>query len=145
MTAEEYRMVLNVLDYWRPQLEEALASGGNAHTYDDLVSAAMRGDVTIFSYPGCLLVMELVQYPQFKVWHCFVACGEMAEVLRSEGPMHKVAALMGCKYLSFAGRAGWERVLKKSGWHTVCTTMYKEVSDGVGKKLEADADSRTAA
>jgi hypothetical protein len=127
MKAEDYRLKLDVLDHWRPQLEAALSSADYTHTYDDLVGLVMRGEVVLFTYPGCLLVMEIAKYPQFSVWHCFIACGEMEAVLESEKAMNAVAANLGCKYLSFAGRAGWERILKKAGWHTVCVTMYKEV------------------
>lgn len=120
-------LTLANLRKWRPQIEVALRHGAQAQSFDDLLMMVMRGTVQFYSFEKSFLVMEIINYPQFKVYHCFLAGGDMRDVFESEARMLPNAKALGCKYLSIAGRKGWTRMLKPRGWKFVCATMYKEV------------------
>lgn len=113
---------------WRPQIETALHHAADTHTFDDICGMVLSGRLAMFVYPLCFLIMEKTTFPQYSVLHCFMAGGDMQAVLDTEADMAVLGKQMGCKYMSFAGRDGWMRVHKNSGWKTVCTTMYKPIT-----------------
>lgn len=115
------------LRHWKEKIEVALDHGANTHTFDDVCTMVMENRLALFLYPEAFSLMEIVHYPQFSVFHCFIAGGEMQAVLDIEKELMPVAKSLGCAYLSFSGREGWVRVHKANGWTPVCTTLYKEV------------------
>jgi hypothetical protein len=131
MTAalDNLEALLAALRRWKPTMEAALEHGRDAHTFDDIVGMVMANRVLFFSFEKCFLVMERVEYPQFAVFHCFLAGGNMEAVMEAQTQMAQVGRQLGCKYLSFSGRSGWERKLKDRGWSHVATTMYCPIKE----------------
>lgn len=116
------------LRHWRRNIEIALEHGAHTHTFNDVCDMVLSGRLALFLYPSAFLLMETVSYPQFSVFHCFIAGGDMQAVLDTEADMAEIGKQLGCKYLSFSGRDGWLRVHKNNGWKPVCTTLYKEIA-----------------
>lgn len=126
---DQLRELHRSLTRWEPFIKEALAHGHHAHTFDDIVHMILQNRVQFFAYPEAFCIMELVTYPQFKVYHCFLAGGKDEAVLAIEEPMTAIARSLECRYLSFAGRAGWQRILAKRGWTFACVTMYRDIGE----------------
>lgn len=115
------------LKRWEHHIQAALDHGENAHALDHVVDMILTGKVLFFSYDSCFVIMEKISYPQYSVFHCFLAGGDLEGVLKAQEPMLKLGKELGCKYLSMAGRNGWIPSLKKAGWNHLCTTMYLEI------------------
>lgn len=125
--AEKTVLLMQDILKWRSGIEKALAHGEGSHTFDDVVARVMRGELHFFTFDGCCLFMQVVQYPQFKNYHCFVAVGDQESLDAAGVHMQNLAREYGCKYLSISGRVGWERRLRTRGWVHVLSTLYKEV------------------
>jgi hypothetical protein len=121
--------LVGLLKHWRPQIEEALHHGKDAHTFDTVVEMILSNRLHFFAYPDCFVIMEIVEYPNYKVFHCFLAGGKMEAIIQAQQPLGEVGKIMGCRYLSVSGRKGWERQLADIGWKFVCTTLYYEIGE----------------
>lgn len=111
-------------------LETALWHGGGSQTFDDVVTGVINGDYIVLTCPNSVLVLERVEFPRYSVLHVFLCAGDLYEVKDAQPTMEKMAYLLGCKYLTLAGRAGWERALKDDGWSKAFTVMRKEIPNG---------------
>lgn len=92
-------------------------------TGDAVLWLVMRGDVA-----RAALVTREVRYP--RCWSLLV------QLLAGEGLedwVHLIADIersardRGCKYVEVQGRRGWERELKRAGYHFLRVTIAKEV------------------
>lgn len=108
-------------------IKAAIAYTNGTHTFDDIVAMIMTGRVDYFPYQTAFVIMERITYPQFSIYHCFLAGGDLQGVLDSIPPMKQEARRRDCRYLSMAGRKGWTKVLADDGWKHIATTMYTEV------------------
>lgn len=127
--AEKTVLLMTEILNWRPQIEDALQYGEHSYTFDDVVGQILVGNFHFYNYPECCLIMQVVQYPQFKNYHCFLAAGTQ-EALDAAGPdMERMGRQLGCRHLSISGRPGWERRLKVRGWKHVLSTMYLKISE----------------
>lgn len=124
-----FRATIASLEKWEVELRIALHHGGDAHSFDDLAEMVLTGKVHFYDFGDCFIVMEIVNYPRFNVYHGFLAGGDMESILAQETLIERVGKSFGCKYLSIAGRKGWERVFQKRGWSFICVTMYHEIPD----------------
>lgn len=129
----KFRSLLLELEKWQEEIAIALHHGSDTHSVDDIVNMIMANRVHFFSWEDSFTVMEVITYPKFKVYHCFLAGGSLDGVVRSIGPMSDVAKALDCKYLSMAGRSGWQKVLREQGWKFVCTTMYLDLGGADGQ------------
>ena len=126
-TLEAVLNKIAALTFWRSKIEIALHHGADSHSFDDICKMVLSERLAMFVYPESFLIMEVITFPQYKVFHCFLAGGDMKSVLDSEEKMAILGKELGCKYLSFAGRDGWTRVHKNNGWMPICSTLYKEI------------------
>jgi len=114
---------------WQPAIEEALVHGRHAHDFDDIVGMILINRLYFFTYERCFVIMEQVEYPKFKVFHCFLAGGDMDAIFAVQPEMAELGKTLGCTYLSIAGRKGWEKKLATRGWSFTCTTMYFDLGE----------------
>lgn len=124
---ERMDMLLKNLRRWEDQIRVALHHGRDAHKFDDIVAMIMANRVHFYALDKSFTIMEVLEFPQYKVYHCFLAGGELKGVIESIEPMSQVARALNCKYLSMSGRKGWGKVLAERGWKHITTTMYLEV------------------
>lgn len=126
---ERLKTQLVLLEHWKPQIETAMRHGRRTHTFDDVVQMIMAERLHFFSYPEAFIIIELVQYPQFKTFHCFAAGGKMSALLAAIDEMKVLAKALDCRHLSITGRKGWERVLGRHGWGHLCSTMFLPIEE----------------
>ncbi len=122
--------LLYVLQKFELDICKALKYGSNSHTFDDIVRSALSGDIDVYELPNAVIIAELSTYPQHKVYHIFIAAGDLDEILDYQPRLHEEAKLRGASYLTLAGRKGWERVLKEHGWKHNLSIMNVRVNDG---------------
>lgn len=138
-TLQRYAVLVAALAHWQPEIVSALARAKDSHTFDDVAHMVMAGKLAMFNYPDAFMLMEVVDYPQFKVWHCFLAGGNKDAITSTEAEHGGIAIAIGCKYIGFSGRKGWDHEASHRGWEYVCTTRYKLATDCI-QKGTADVD-----
>jgi len=119
--------LMNDLLGWQEHIESAMRRIGNPYTFNDVVASILRQQRQFYEFDGCCIIMEVQQYPQYKTYHCFLACGSTTAILRAEPQIMAVAKELGCKGMTISGRVGWPRRLKNTGWKHIMSTLYKEV------------------
>ena len=122
-----YAEVVDNLMRWQSKIEEALGYEPGLHTFDDVCIMVMRGQLQLYSFPKSFALMEVKVYSQAKAYHCFIAGGELAEVIASQDKIIGMAKLYGCSLVTLAGRKGWERAFRDTDWKPLCTVLYKHI------------------
>ena len=125
--AEKTIELLNEIVLWQGGIEAALSYANGSHTFDDVVKKILTGEVHFFSYPDCFVIMQVILYPQYKTYHCFLAGGNQKALDKVLDEMTANAKHFDCRYLSLSGRHGWVRRLKTRGWQHTFSTMYLEL------------------
>lgn len=122
------KALVQSFEKWEKELTIALSHGHGTHSLDDVFSLCLQGKCHFFDFGDCFMVMEVVGYPGAKIYHGFLAGGNMDSILAQEQAMGDLARGMQCSHLSIAGRLGWKRVFEQRGWDFVCVTMYKDLT-----------------
>ena len=116
---------MNIVEANRHHIEAALAHGGDTHTFDDVAAMIFDGRLQLWHGPSGCAVTEIIVYPRKKVLHCFLAGGEMAQILDMIDSAVAWGKTQGCESLTLSGRLGWQRVLSKHGFRPVLVTMER--------------------
>lgn len=125
--AEKTMDLLTEILRWRTGIEAALDYAEGSHTFDDVVRKILTNEVHFFAYPDCFLIMQVVLYPQYKNYHCFLAGGNQTALDRARDDMIANARALNCRHMSISGRHGWVRRLASRNWKHVFSTMYLEL------------------
>lgn len=104
-----------VLDFL-PQLEEALGHAGNTHTPQDVAEMVLSGEAQLWVEGDGLMITEVEEYPNGPVLRCWLAAGEMDDVLALLPRIYGYGRYRGCEEVVMTGRKGWKRVLADEGW-----------------------------
>lgn len=118
--------VVNIVEANRKHIEAALSYGGGTHTFDDVARGIYSGRMQLWSGERGCAVTEIINYPRKRVLHCFLAGGEMDQILDMIDSAIAWGKTQGCESLTLSGRLGWERVLKPHGFKPVLITMERE-------------------
>jgi hypothetical protein len=114
--------------HFQLDIQAALSYAHDSHTFDDIVDMVLTGRLHFYkASEEAFIIMEVQRYPQHNVYHCFLAGGDLEDILETHPVLELNAKKLDCIYTSVAGRRGWERVLKKRGWEYGLTIMYREV------------------
>jgi hypothetical protein len=115
------------IDELRDKVEAALREGGGTHSYDDVL-AGIRSDRYQW-WPGLksFVVTEIMDYPQKRVCHVFLAGGELEEIRAIRTWIEQWAKQIGCTSATIYGRPGWERELKGEGWQRTAVCLEKSL------------------
>ena len=112
-------------------IREALRYGGDTNTYEQVCAGCIAGAYTMFVLPNSVIIAEVAEYPTHKVFHQFIACGDLAELIEAQnGLLIREAKLRGATALTLAGRKGWLKALEPHGWRSNLVLMRKEINDG---------------
>lgn len=107
----------------RPQIERALAHAQGTHTFNDIVWMVMQGRVRWWCLPNSFLLTEVIEYPQQKHFHVFLAGGNLNEIKGTQPFLVDAARLAGCSAITLTGRRGWIKALLDLGWNEKATTV----------------------
>lgn len=118
---------MNIIEANRHHIEAALEYSGGTHVYEDVERAILEGRMQIWPGKRSIAVTEIVVYPHKRVLHCFLAGGDMDEIVDMIDSASKWGRTQGCTGLTLAGRRGWERVLSPHGFKPVMTVMERAI------------------
>jgi hypothetical protein len=119
------------LDGYRAQIEAALVYSGHSHTFEDVAAMVAAGTAQFWGGPTSVIVTEIVQEPQHKVLHFFLAGGNLAELEQMTPLIEQWGRERGCVRASLIGRKGWDRTfLKRQGWHNGLVVLEKDLNSG---------------
>lgn len=103
--------------------EKALCKGGDTHTRSDVADGVKSGRYQYFGDDASCLVTEILEYPQGRRLHIFIAAGDYARIINTWLPkVRDFASENGCSSITTTARHGFLRRLPKIGWrptHTV--------------------------
>ncbi len=117
---------MNIIEANRHHIEAALAHGGQTHTFEDVARMILEGKLQLWPGERGCAVTEIIDYPRKRVLHCFLAGGEMDQILDMIYSAIAWGKTQGCVSLTLSGRLGWGRVLDKHGFKPVLLTMERE-------------------
>jgi hypothetical protein len=117
-------MIPNIHDY-RALIESALAYSGGTHIFEDVAELVATGRAQFWPAPRGVAITEIVEYPRKKVLHCFLAAGELDQILDMIDSAIKWGRTQDCTSLTLTGRNGWQRVLGNHGFKPVFVTMER--------------------
>lgn len=116
------------LDEARPFLQKALDLGGNTHTLEDVRQGIAEGRLQYWPGVNSAIITEIIEYPQARALHFFLAGGNLAEIEAMYPAVEAWGRDQGCTVASTSGRPGWERTfLKREGWKPRTVVMTKEL------------------
>jgi hypothetical protein len=122
------RATIDALEKFELDIKEALCYGTGSHNFTDVVARVLTGTLDLYVFPNSVIIMEFTKYPNHSVYHGYIAAGDLQEILDAHPMIEKEARARKCKYLTIAGRKGWERPMKLHGWQHSLSVMQKEVS-----------------
>jgi hypothetical protein len=111
------------LTAYRPQIDAALARGGETHCFDDVVEAVRSGGMQAWVNGDTIAITEIIAYPRKKVLHCFLAGGNIDRVIEMMDSAAAWGRAHGCEAFTIAGRKGWVRALRAHGWKPTLYAM----------------------
>lgn len=125
--AERLTTLISRMQRWEPHITKALSNINNLLTFDDVLASVIREDRHFYDFDDCCFIGEIMDYPDVRVYHCFIAAGDLKALKAAEPQMTEVAKFLGCHYFSMNGRLGWLKELKHDGWEAKSVVMYKEI------------------
>ena len=99
---ESEQLLLNALEYC-----------DGTHSLEDVAMALDKDEMQLWPGVNTALVTEIVNYPQKKIIHVFLAAGDMNEVIRMLPYIEEHGKKEGCSLFALTGRKGWEKVIDK--------------------------------
>ena len=110
----------------RPFLQKALDHAGNTHTLEDVEAALAKGLVQWWPGENSAAVTEIIQYPQQRALHFWLAGGNLSELESMYPAAEAWGREHGCTVATTSGRPGWERTfLRREGWQPRTVVMMK--------------------
>jgi hypothetical protein len=114
------------ISVFRRQIEEALAHSRNTYSYDDVVRMVQNKEAQYWPGKESVAITQILDYPQKRVLHFFIAGGNMAEIEACEPLICQWGKEQGCVTATLTGRRGWERTyMARTGWTPTLYTMEK--------------------
>jgi hypothetical protein len=106
------------LERFRDYIEEALDHADGSHSFEDVKAAVDEGQLFFWSGPNSVIITEIIEYPQYKTLHFFIAGGKLAELEAMYPLVEEWGRTQGCDRATLAGRKGWERsfLTQRENW-----------------------------
>ena len=116
-----------MIERYREMIDSALAYSGGTHTFEDVQELVATGKAQLWPGNASVGVTEIVVFPRKKTLNCWLAAGDLDELLVMMDFAKEWGAAQGCDAMTMSGRMGWQRVLNKHGWKPVFVTMETPV------------------
>lgn len=101
---------------YKPQIEKALATAGEAHSFDHVVAGVLSGRLHFYPLENSFVLMELRKYGNWSAYHCFLAGGVFEEINALTQQAAENGKQLGATKLTLTGRKGFGRKLVDHGW-----------------------------
>ena len=114
---------------YKDGIEAALKYSGYSHSFDDIVGAVVLGRAHFYPLSDdSFAIMEVKTYPQYKEYHCFLAGGNLDDLVAAQDMIGENGIALGCSDLSIMGRRGFARALKRHGWKETHVRMTRHLT-----------------
>lgn len=120
-------MDASTLRQHRELVERALAQAGGTHRFEDIEQGVETGRYQFWPGVRSIIVTEVLHYPAQRVCHCFLAAGDLEEILAMRTWVEAWARGLGCEKATICGRAGWTRTLKDAGYEASAVYLEKKL------------------
>tara|TARA_R110002110_G_scaffold312916_1_gene526254 strand:- start:266 stop:679 length:414 start_codon:yes stop_codon:yes gene_type:complete len=114
---------------YRKMLVEALNHSGGSHTFQNIVDAVQQEVMQFWPMEKSCLVTEVINYPNLKTLHIFLAGGDLEEIKSIDSTLEFLCQEIGADYISLSGRRGWIKALADIGYELSHVTLAKKVKD----------------
>ena len=114
---------------YRKMLVEALNHSGGSHTFQNIVDAVQNEVMQFWPMEKSCLVTEVINYPNIKCLHIFLAGGDLEEIKSIDSTLEFLCQEIGADYISLSGRRGWIKALADIGYELSHVTLAKKVKD----------------
>ena len=114
---------------YRKMLVEALNHSGGSHTFQNIVDAVQNEVMQFWPREKSCLVTEVINYPNLKTLHIFLAGGDLEEIKSIDSTLEFLCQEIGADYISLSGRRGWIKALADIGYELSHVTLAKKVKE----------------
>ena len=114
---------------YRKMLVEALNHSGGSHTFQNIVDSVQQEVMQFWPMEKSCLVTEVINYPNLKTLHIFLAGGDLQEIKSIDNTLEFLCQEIGADYISLSGRRGWIKALADIGYELSHVTLAKKVKD----------------
>ena len=114
---------------YRKMLVEALEHSGGSHTFQNIVDSVQQEVMQFWPMEKSCLVTEVINYPNIKCLHIFLAGGDLQEIKSINNTLEFLCQEIGADYISLSGRRGWIKALADIGYELSHVTLAKKVKD----------------
>jgi|TARA_B110000467_G_C18273949_1_gene454193 hypothetical protein len=114
---------------YRKMLVEALNHSGGSHTFQNIVDAVQNEVMQFWPMEKSCLVTEVINYPNLKTLHIFLAGGDLEEIKSIDSTLEFLCQEIGADYISLSGRRGWIKALADIGYELSHVTLAKKVKE----------------
>ena len=114
---------------YRKMLVEALNHSGGSHTFQNIVDAVQQEVMQFWPMEKSCLVTEVINYPNLKTLHIFLAGGDLQEIKSIDNTLEFLCQEIGADYISLSGRRGWIKALADIGYELSHVTLAKKVKE----------------
>lgn len=111
----------------RDRIAKTLEYADGTHTFDDVCLSVMQGKCRFWDLGESFLITEIIDFPQMRVYHIWLAGGDLADLIAMHPEVQQVARDAGCTRLTINGRSGWLRALKAHGWRDTFVALAKDI------------------
>ena len=112
----------------RQWIENALEYSNETFNIIDIADGMAHGDLQLWPAEKGVIVTQITSYPRKKVIHCFLAGGEMDDVMKLEKDVVRWGKSQGCQAITLVGRPGWAKsFLTDIGYHSAHVSMIREI------------------
>lgn len=121
--------LMQKVEKYRVDIERALSYGVAGLGYDEVCARILKGQYHFYPLPNSVMIMEVVHYEDYKVYHGVIAAGDFEEIAAMHEPIKAIAKGLGCTKLALSGRRGWLRAFKPYGWREQQTVIELPLDD----------------
>ena len=114
---------------YRKMLVEALNHSGGSHTFQNIVDSVQQEVMQFWPMEKSCLVTEVINYPNLKTLHIFLAGGDLEEIKSIDSTLEFLCQEIGADYISLSGRRGWIKALADIGYELSHVTLAKKVKE----------------
>lgn len=131
----------SILTEWgniEPLLFRVIDRVDSGHTPEDILTQLQTGQLQLWKIGDwqAMAVTQVVNLPQMLTLSVYMAAGADADRWMSTlcDTLVDWARQLGCKYLEFYGRPGWQRKAAHLGFNQTYTVMRREIDHGRQKR-----------
>ena len=115
---------------YRILIDSALAYASDTHRFEDIVKGVEQERFLFWPGKESCLITELVQLPRKRVFHVFLAAGNLEEIKSMDSSLVTYAKALKCHAITLSGRRGWKKALADLDYQFSHIEMYKEIKHG---------------